>query len=134
LERWDKEGLIEWSSTGNPRKIIYADEREGKRIQDIWEFKDPQYPSYPTEKNPGLLDLIIKTSSSLDSIVLDSFCGSGTTLKSAQINGRKWIGIDQSDMAIKATIEKLEKIEGGFFVKKTDYDLEELTPREASKA
>jgi len=50
LEKWDKEGLIEWSKTGNPRKIIFADEREGKRIQDIWEYKDPQYPNYPTEK------------------------------------------------------------------------------------
>jgi len=61
LEQWDIDGLIEWSSTGNPRKIIFANEREGKRIQDIWEYKDPQYPSYPTEKNPDLLDLIINT-------------------------------------------------------------------------
>ncbi|MGD9978793.1 MAG: site-specific DNA-methyltransferase [Bacteroidales bacterium] len=126
LEQWDKEGLIEWSSTGNPRKIIYADEREGKRVQDIWEFKDPQYPSYPTEKNPDLLDLIIKTSSNPGSIVLDCFCGSGTTLKSAQINGRKWIGIDQSDHAIKATKEKLETVEGDLFIEKADYDFEEL--------
>lgn len=52
LEEWDKAGLIEWSSNDNPRKIIYADEREGKRVQDIWEYKDPQYPNYPTEKMP----------------------------------------------------------------------------------
>jgi hypothetical protein len=32
LEKWDKAGLIEWSSTGNPRKIIFADEKEGKRV------------------------------------------------------------------------------------------------------
>ncbi|NLA24437.1 MAG: site-specific DNA-methyltransferase, partial [Bacteroidales bacterium] len=93
LEQWDKDGLIEWSSTGNPRKIIFADEREGKRVQDIWEYKDPQYPIYPTEKNPDLLDLIIRTSSNENSIILDCFSGSGTTLKAAQINGRKWIGI-----------------------------------------
>ena len=126
LERWDKEGLIEWSSTGNPRKIIFADEREGKRVQDIWEFKDPQYPTYPTEKNPGLLNLIVRTSSNSDSIVLDCFCGSGTTLKSAQINGRKWIGIDQSEQAIKAAIEKLKMIEGSLFVAKLEYDFIDL--------
>jgi len=126
LERWDKEGLIEWSSTGNPRKIIFADEREGKRVQDIWEFKDPQYPTYPTEKNPDLLDLIVRTSSNSDSIVLDCFCGSGTTLKSAQINGRRWIGIDQSEQAIKAAIEKLETIEGSLFVAKLEYDFIDL--------
>ncbi len=115
LEQWDKEGLIEWSSTGNPRKIIFADERQGKRVQDIWEFKDPQYPSYPTEKNSDLLDLIISTSSNPGSIVLDCFCGSGTTLKSAQLLGRRWIGIDQSDYAIKATVEKLETINEPLF-------------------
>lgn len=126
LEQWDNDGLIEWSSTGNPRKIIFADEREGKRVQDIWEYKDPQYPTYPTEKNSDLLDLIIKTSSNEGSIVLDCFCGSGTTLKSAQTNNRKWIGIDQSEYAIKATKEKLETIEGDLFTAKPDYEFIKL--------
>lgn len=107
LETWDKEGLIEWSSTGNPRKKIYADEQLGKRVQDIWEFKDPMYPTYPTEKNEDLLDFIIKTSSNSDSLVLDCFCGSGTTLKAALKNSRKFIGIDQSSLAIEAAKEKL---------------------------
>ena len=122
LEKWDSEGLIEWTSTGNPRKIIYADEREGKRVQDIWKYKDPQYPDYPTEKNADLLDLIIKTSSKKNSLVLDCFCGSGTTLKSAQINNRQWIGIDQSDLAIRATKNKLEAIEGDLFIEKPEYE------------
>lgn len=126
LEQWDKDGLIEWSSKGNPRKIIFADEREGKRVQDIWEYKDPQYPTYPTEKNPELLDLIIRTSSNKDSIVLDCFCGSGTSLKSAHINGRNWIGIDQSDHAIKATKEKIETIDGDLFISKPKYEFIEL--------
>jgi len=129
LEKWDREGLIEWSSTGNPRKIIYADEREGKRVQDVWEFKDPQYPAYPTEKNSEMLDLIIRTSSNPESIVLDCFCGSGTTLKSAHINQRRWIGIDQSEHAIKATIAKLKSTKGDLFITKPEYefiDLEEV--------
>ncbi|MEW6607120.1 MAG: site-specific DNA-methyltransferase [bacterium] len=126
LEQWDKEGLIEWSPTGNPRKIIYADEREGKRVQDVWEFKDPQYPDYPTEKNYELLDLIIRTSSNPESIVLDCFCGSGTTLKSAHINNRRWIGIDQSEHAIKASITKLKSIKGDLFIKEPEYDFIDL--------
>jgi len=121
LEQWDKDGLIEWSSTGNPRKIIYADEREGKRVQDIWEYKDPQYPDYPTEKNPDMLDLIIRTSSNEESIILDCFCGSGTTLKAAQLNGRKWIGIDQSEQAIRVTKEKINNIQGDLFSAAPDY-------------
>ncbi len=126
LEKWDKDGLIEWSSKGNPRKIIYADEREGKRVQDIWEFKDPQYPVYPTEKNQEMLDLIIRTSSVENSIVLDAFCGSGTTLKSAHLLGRKWIGIDESDLAIEAVRKKLDEIQGDLFVGKPHYQFLEL--------
>ncbi len=126
LEKWDDEGLIEWSSNGNPRKINYADERDGKRVQDIWEFKDPQYPVYPTEKNSDLLDLIIKTSSNQDSIVLDCFCGSGTTLHSAQSLGRKWIGIDQSDLAIEASIKKLDTINANLFMDTPSYRFENL--------
>ena len=121
LEQWDNDGLIEWSNNGNPRKKIYFDEQEGKRMQDIWEFKDPQYPVYPTEKNSDLLDIIVKTSSNENSIILDCFAGSGTTLKSAQTNGRQWIGIDQSDEAIKAIINKLDGVEQNLFIEKSDY-------------
>ena len=129
LEQWDKEGLIEWSSTGNPRKIIFADEREGKRVQDIWEFKDPQKTVYPTEKNSDMLDLIVKTSSSEDSIVMDCFCGSGTTLKSAQTLGRQWIGIDQSEIAIKITKEKIGPLEDSLFADSFDYDFIDLSTK-----
>ncbi|MFH1049839.1 MAG: site-specific DNA-methyltransferase [bacterium] len=126
LEKWDKEGLLEWSSTGNPRKKLYFDEKEGKRYQDIWEFKDPQYPLYPTEKNSQMLDLIIKTSSNVDSIVLDCFCGSGTTLKSAQLLNRKWIGIDKSEIAINKTIEKIKLIENNLFSNESEFEFVQI--------
>ncbi|MEM3587856.1 MAG: site-specific DNA-methyltransferase [Candidatus Jordarchaeaceae archaeon] len=107
LQKLDALGLIEWSETGVPRKKIYADEKDGKKIQDILEFKDPQKPLYPTEKNLELLKLIISASSNKDSIVLDCFCGSGTTLVAAQQLGRTWIGIDKSDEAIKVALKRL---------------------------
>mgnify|MGYP000569763756 FL=1 len=103
LEKLDAMGLIEWSAKGNPRKKNYADERDGKLAQDIWKFKDPIYPSYPTQKNMDMLKFIVEASSQKDSIVLDCFCGSGTTLHAAQMLGRKWIGIDQSGVAIDVT-------------------------------
>jgi adenine-specific DNA-methyltransferase len=115
LEKLDEAGLIEWSSTGNPRKIIYADEKNGKKIQDIWEFKDYQYPMYPTEKNIDLLKLIISASSKEESTVMDFFCGSGTTLIAAQELGRNWIGIDQSEQAIKVAQKKLDSAEKTIF-------------------
>ena len=107
LEELDGMGLIEWSSSGNPRKIIYADEKEGKKVQDIWEFKDPQYPLYPTEKNLDMLKLIVEMSSNKNSIVLDFFCGSGTTLVAAEALGRNWIGIDNSTIAIETATKKI---------------------------
>lgn len=126
LERWDRDGLIEWSATGNPRKVVFADERAGKRVQDIWKYKDPPYPVYPTEKNAELLDLIIRTSSNPGSMVLDCFCGSGTTLKAAQRLNRNWIGMDQSEHAIRATSEKLGDGEGDFFTSKPEYEFLQL--------
>ena len=107
LEELDKQGLIEWSANGVPRKKIYAEERPGKRMQDIWEFKDPQHPDYPTQKNQELLNFIVEASSNEGDLVLDCFCGSGSTLVAAQSLNRRWIGIDSSEAAIRVTQQRL---------------------------
>ncbi len=117
LEEWDKQGLIEWSASGVPRKKIFLDERTGKKMQDIWEFKDPQYPNYPTEKSLDLLKFIIEASSNKDDLVLDCFCGSGTTLVAAQELGRHWIGIDKSEQAIKVAKKRLSNLPSNLFSK-----------------
>jgi len=113
LTRLDEAGLIEWSSTGNPRKRIYAEDvlRSGKKRQDVWSFKDPAYPSYPTEKSLKLLETIVQTSSNPGDLVLDCFAGSGTTLVAAEMHGRRWIGIDNSPAAIHAARRRLLAIE-----------------------
>jgi adenine-specific DNA-methyltransferase len=110
FEELDKKGLIEWSSTGNPRKIVYATDalKKGKKIQDIWEFKDPQNPDYPTQKNPNLLKQILKSSSNEGDLVLDCFLGSGTTILEANSLQRNWIGIDESTHSIKSVTKALE--------------------------
>ncbi|CAN2048493.1 adenine-specific DNA-methyltransferase [Candidatus Magnetomoraceae bacterium gMMP-1] len=127
LEKLDKEGLIEWSKNGVPRKKIYADEKDGKKKQDIWEYKDAQYPNYPTEKNIDMLKTIISASSNPGDLVLDCFCGSGTTLQAAEELGRNWIGIDKSAEAIKVTKKRLSKITKDLFSKKLEYQyLEEI--------
>ena len=112
LEKLDKGGLIEWSSKGIPRKKIYADEflKRGKKTQDVWNFKDPQFPSYPTEKNLEMLKMIVGSSSNLGDIVLDAYCGSGTTLIAAEELGRRWVGIDASTSAINATTRRMSKL------------------------
>jgi adenine-specific DNA-methyltransferase len=117
LEEWDKQGLIEWSKNGVPRKKIYLDEKEGKKMQDVWEFKDPQYPNYPTEKSLDLLKFIVNASSGEGDLVLDCFCGSGTTLMASQLLNRNWIGIDNSNQAIKVAQRRLSEIPNDLFSK-----------------
>ena len=94
LDELDAQGLIAWSSTGNPRKIIYADQSAGKLPQDVWVYKDPQRPSYPTQKNTAMLERIIRTSSEPGDTVLDCYAGSGSTLLEAARLGRGFIGMD----------------------------------------
>ncbi|MEO0469725.1 MAG: site-specific DNA-methyltransferase [Bacteroidota bacterium] len=108
LDQLDEQGLIEWSSTGNPRKKYFAKDHPGKKVQDVWEFKDKglSYVNYPTEKNHDLLRRIILHSSEPDSLVLDAFAGSGGTLLVAEELGRRWIGIDASPQSL-SVIESL---------------------------
>lgn len=112
LTELDKNGLIEWSSNGNPRKIVLADEHKGFKIQDVWEFKDKglSYVDYPTQKNESMLERIILNSSNENSIVLDCFCGSESTLKSADKNNRQWIGIDNSTHSLEVVRETFKKL------------------------
>ncbi|MEN6553594.1 MAG: site-specific DNA-methyltransferase [Methanobacterium sp.] len=125
LDKLDKNGLIEWSKNGVPRKKIYAEDKiaQGKVLQDIWEYKDSQTPSYPTQKNVDLLKLIISASSNPGDLVLDAFCGSGTTLVASQELGRNWIGIDSSENAIKVSKERLSKVSGTLFSPRVEYSL-----------
>ena len=115
LEQWDTQGLIEWSQNGVPRKKVFLDEQTGKKMQDIWEFKDPQYPQYPTEKNLDMLKFIITASSNKGETVLDCFAGSGTTLVAAEMLERKWIGIDQSKSAINVIQQRLNSLPNTLF-------------------
>lgn len=109
LDQLDSENKIEWSSTGNPRKKNYAKDmkQNGKKMQDVWEYKDPSKPLYPTQKNLNMLKKIIATSTNTNSIVLDCFAGSGTTLLAAQELNRKWIGVDNSEQAINVIKKRL---------------------------
>ena len=101
LDSLQKEGLIEWSKNGNPRKKIYAKDYGYKKIQDIWEFKDSQKVLYPTQKNTALLRQILLMSSNENSLVMDCFCGGGGFLQEAYCLKRKFIGIDSSAEAVQ---------------------------------
>ncbi len=88
---------------------------EGKVPEDWWADIDPLHGpykeriGYPTQKPITLLERIIKASSNIGDIILDPFCGCGTTLVAAEQLGRKWIGIDISADAIKITEKRLRQ-------------------------
>jgi len=87
----------------------------GKHPDDVW-IMQPIMPSakerlgYPTQKPLRLLENVIKASSNPGDLVLDSFCGCGTTMEAAQLLGRRWIGIDISQSALRVVQNRLRKI------------------------
>ncbi|MBL7786588.1 MAG: site-specific DNA-methyltransferase [Chitinophagales bacterium] len=115
LDELDKKGEIYWSPTGNPRRKVYFDNSNGIPVQDIWTAyldaynQNVKVTGYPTEKNLSLLQRIIETSTNKNDLVLDCFCGSGTTLVAADLLSRNWIGVDSSQNAIDTIIQRLKE-------------------------
>ncbi len=113
LDELDAAGEIYWSPNGNPRRKVYFDQSKGIPAQDIWmDFKDAHNQNvhitgYPTEKNFDLVSRLIAATSNPDDLVLDCYCGSGTTLEAATLLGRRFIGIDIAEPAIRATVKRL---------------------------
>ena len=66
-----------------------------------------EFQNYPTQKPVALYERIIRASSNQGDVVLDPFCGSGTTLRAAKTLGRKYIGIDQNPEAIRISENRL---------------------------
>jgi hypothetical protein len=118
LEKFAREGHLIHRSTGMPRIIQYADEMPGVALQDLWNdippisAKSAECLGYPTQKPEALLERIIETSSNKGSVVLDPFCGCGTTIAVAQKLKRHWIGIDITHLAITLMKERIKNSHG----------------------
>lgn len=112
LDELDADDRIEWSSTGNPREKIYADESAGLALQDIWLGLKDAKGEYPSMKNPEILERIIRASSNEHDLVLDCFCGSGTTAAVAEKLNRRWITCDLGRFAIHTARKRLLGVEG----------------------
>ncbi len=92
--------------------IISSDTKKGVPLSDVWEIpylnpKAKERSGYPTQKPILLLERIIEIASEPGDLILDPFCGSGTTLVAAQLLGRRAIGIDISNDAISLTQQRL---------------------------
>ena len=107
-------------NTGNKNVVLY-DDKDGLgkytlvNAKDWWEIgmmatSSKERLGYPTQKPEALLEKIIKASSNKGNIVLDSFCGCGTSLAVAQKLNRHWVGIDISPTAIKLVERRLNTL------------------------
>ena len=122
MKQFDEEGRLHFpkDKSGRIQRRRFLDELQGKSIQNIWDdieivtAHSKERIGYPTQKPEALLERIIKCASNEGDIVLDPFMGGGTTAAVADKLNRKWIGIDQSTMAVKVTEMRLDKQRGLF--------------------
>jgi DNA modification methylase len=126
LEIYDEQGLIVWpiKKGGLPQLKYYLADNKGVPVTDFWDDIDiiPSSSSesmgYPTQKPEVLLERIISASSNEGDLILDPFCGCGTSIAVANKLNRKWIGIDVTYLAIDL-IEKRLIDSFGIDIKKT---------------
>ena len=103
MREFSQQGMLVYAESGMPRYKRYLDEMPGVPLQDLWTdipfALGKQRTGYPTQKPLALLQRVIRTSSNEGDVVLDPFCGCATACIAAEMEGRRWIGIDISPKA-----------------------------------
>jgi DNA modification methylase len=117
---YDKEKAKKHIESGKYDKIVYREGVAEVVMPDWWEIsiinsQAKERIGYPTQKPEILLQRIIELTTNEGDIVLDPFVGGGTAVAVAEQLNRKWIGIDQSVMAIKVTDLRLKKRQNRLF-------------------
>ncbi|MHB1006187.1 MAG: DNA methyltransferase [Chloroflexota bacterium] len=108
--------IVQPSPLAVPRQKRYLDEVPGLPLQSMWTDINPinsqakEAVGYPTQKPESLLDRVVKVSSREGDLVLDCFCGSGTTVAVAEKLGRRWIAADLGRFAVHSTRKRLLSI------------------------
>lgn len=112
LRARDEHGVSAYA-TDQDGNIVYGGEKKGVPLSDVWEIpflnpKAKERTGYPTQKPILLLERIIEISTDAGDLVLDPFCGSGTTLVAANLLGRCSIGIDSYQEAVTLARARLD--------------------------
>lgn len=113
----------------------------GANPGDVWEFSHVHYcnenrRSHPTQKPEGLIERMVRASSNADELVLDPFCGSGTTLRVCQQLGRRAVGIEINPEYVTLTNQRLAEPFVGFDsvdprLERVPFDMREPALRQA---
>ena len=110
--------MIEWSKTGTPYLKRFLDLQKGVTMPSVWDDIPPinsqaaERLGYPTQKPEALLERIIRASTNEGDVVLDAYCGCGTTVAVAERLKRKWIGIDITYQSIALILKRLQDQHG----------------------
>ncbi len=119
LKEIDKQNNLGWSSNGKPFRKHRPENDKGEPLGNIWNdislinSQAAERLGYPTQKPEALLERIIKASSKEGDIILDAYCGCGTTVAVAERLNRNWIGIDITYQSISLILKRLEEHFGG---------------------
>jgi site-specific DNA-methyltransferase (adenine-specific) len=107
MEKAIADGLVVQTKPGRvPQQKRYLDEQKGRMVDDVWIDINPlnsqarERLGYPTQKPSSLLRRIIESSTEKGDVLLDPFCGCGTSVAVAYEMDRQWIGIDISVTAM----------------------------------
>lgn len=137
MEELIRQGRIIQTRPGTvPAYKRYLDEMPGVPLQDLWMDINPiaaqaaERLGYPTQKPEALLERIINASSNEGDVVLDPFCGCGTTINVAERLKRRWIGIDVTHLAVALIQNRLRET---FGTELSDYEVHG-TPRDTASA
>ena len=129
LRKYDAEGRLHFpaKASGQLRQKMYLDESPGHKLQNLWDDIPPinsqaqERLGFPTQKPVALLERIVQASTDPGDVVLDPFCGCGTSIDAAQRLGRRWIGVDVTHIATGLIKTRLLDAHGLIAMK--DYDV-----------
>lgn len=117
IKEFEKKGRIYLTKNGKKRLIRYLDEEKGEALGDMWSdisevnSQAKERVEYATQKPEALLERIIKASSNENDLILDCFCGSGTTAATAEKLNRRWITCDLGRFSIHTARKRFLGIE-----------------------
>lgn len=119
MEQAVADGMVIQTRPGSvPQRKSYLDERSGRLVDDVWaditvlNSQAAERLGYPTQKPLALLERIIRASTNPGDVVLDPFCGCGTSVDAAQNLSRRWIGIDVTYISIDLIVKRLQHTYG----------------------
>ncbi len=116
MKEMDAEGRLHFPKRMDQRiqRKRYLDELEGETVDTLWDDISPinsqakERMGYPTQKPEALLERIINASSNPGDLILDAYCGCGTSVAVAQRLDRRWIGVDITFQSISLIVKRLE--------------------------